>query len=170
MTAPAIVLRDRRMSDEPILRDAWCAAWSALFPAIDFRERWPAMMALWDDILAVGGRFIVAEHDGRPVGFLVVTAGGEDMLLEQLLVAPGHDGRGIGQRLLIEAKRLARRRLRLSVNADNIRAVALYERQGFVKTDERINTSSGLPVFDYVWTRAAAAQVAIASETDRNNS
>jgi len=51
----------------------------------------------------------VAEVDGRPIGYMAL-AGGR---LDQLYVAPDHQGRGVGSRLLAKAKALSPGGLRL---------------------------------------------------------
>ncbi|MEE8336971.1 MAG: ribosomal protein S18-alanine N-acetyltransferase [Dehalococcoidia bacterium] len=57
--------------------------------------------------------------------------------LVTLAVAPGRQGRGIGQRLLIECLALASRSklpsVALEVRASNERAIRLYERYGFTR-------------------------------------
>ena len=70
----------------------------------------------------------IAEVAGRPQGFMVLAG---DML-EQLYVAPEHQGRGLGSRLLDKAKALAPGGLRLYVFQRNRAARAFYEARGFV--------------------------------------
>jgi ribosomal protein S18 acetylase RimI-like enzyme len=69
----------------------------------------------------------VAEVDGRPVGYLALTGSS----LDQLYVAPGYQGRGIGSQLLDKAKALSPVRLRLYAFQSNHRARAFYEARGF---------------------------------------
>ena len=85
---------------------------------------------------------LVAESAGRVVGYLMlhqsVPLPSHRHVLEVngLAVDPGHQGRGVGRRLLEEAKREARRRgarkLSLRVLAPNVPARRLYEGCGFV--------------------------------------
>ncbi len=75
---------------------------------------------------------------GGPVDDLVGYFGAwftaDQLHLVTLAVAPGHQGRGIGQRLLIDCLTLASdaelRTVALEVRASNERAIELYERYG----------------------------------------
>jgi ribosomal protein S18 acetylase RimI-like enzyme len=69
----------------------------------------------------------IAVHDGRVVGMMVV--GPND--LDQLYVAPGHQGRGIGRRLVDLAKAISPAGLTLYTFQVNGRARRFYERNGF---------------------------------------
>ena len=78
----------------------------------------------------------VAREDGAPAGFVSIRSVGDDMLVEQLLVAPGHEGRGVGHRLLAHAEgyAIAHRAgtLAIVVEEHNWRARDFYRRMGFV--------------------------------------
>ena len=70
----------------------------------------------------------IAEAQGRPVGYLALTGS----RLDQLYVAPDHQGRGVGSRLLDKAKALSPGGLQLHTFQRNRRARAFYEARGFV--------------------------------------
>ncbi|MDH6124520.1 GNAT family N-acetyltransferase [Kitasatospora sp. GP82] len=99
---------------------------------------------------------LIAEADGEVVGFayLVPQPDGR-VLLDNLHVRPGRTGGGIGRALLREAlARTAHAPLCLEVLAGNTRAVAFYEREGGVRTDEREGYFPGgftLPEYEYTW-------------------
>jgi GNAT superfamily N-acetyltransferase len=59
----------------------------------DLRERWPKE-------ITAGWEIHVARHGSKSVGFMALKS---DMV-DQLFVAPGHQGQGIGKRLLDFAK------------------------------------------------------------------
>jgi ribosomal protein S18 acetylase RimI-like enzyme len=95
----------------------------------------------WDDRRVVetliADVVFVARERGRPVGY--VALGRDDdgqLLVEQILVAPGHEQRGIGRRLLATAEEFARAEgvasLGIAVEEDNWIARAFYRRSGFV--------------------------------------
>ena len=75
----------------------------------------------------------VAEEDGRLLGFLGIehSANLGAPVLEKLYVEPGEQNRGVGSRLLGQAKELRPDELYLWVFQKNP-ARRLYERQGFV--------------------------------------
>lgn len=70
----------------------------------------------------------VAEADGILVGFLALAL--SEHRLDQLFVAPGAQGRGIGRRLVEVAKQRMPEGFWLSTRPDNRRARAFYERSG----------------------------------------
>ena len=79
----------------------------------------------------------VAREQGQPAGY-VALAREEDgaIVIEQLFVAPGHERRGIGHRLLAYAEGYAiaerARVLRIVVEETNEQARSFYRRSGFV--------------------------------------
>ena len=84
---------------------------------------------------------IVVDEDratGEVVAFMAFV---EDYLVA-LFVAPAHQKRGVGSRLLALAKKM-RGTLDLSVYAENERAVAFYQKNGFRITGERIEEVTG---------------------------
>ena len=75
---------------------------------------------------------------GEVVAFIAFV---EDYLAA-LFVAPAHQKKGVGSRLLALAKKM-RDTLELSVYAENERAVAFYRKNGFRMTDKRIEEMTG---------------------------
>jgi ribosomal protein S18 acetylase RimI-like enzyme len=78
----------------------------------------------------------VARESGVPAGYVAVTrVGGGVALVEQLLVAPGHERRGVGRRLLACAEGYAisegAQKLQIVVEAGNGAARSFYRRCGF---------------------------------------
>jgi diamine N-acetyltransferase len=95
------------------------------FPDDEMRAHWIA--SLGDDETDV----VVAEREGRPVGFAGVSPG----WLKNLFVLPEEWGRGAGSALHDEAVRLLRAKdagARLWVLEENERARRFYERRGWV--------------------------------------
>lgn len=106
----------------------------------DREERWRGRLS-WP-----GSRNVVALLDGEPVGMGSGAGGGAsaDAPFAEVLsmwVAPSARGRGVGDAILASVEAWARSagytRLRLDVAPDNPAATALYERNGFVLTDEQ---------------------------------
>jgi putative acetyltransferase len=130
--------------------DLWVASWSEVHAAIDFEARRPWFaehMAGW---LAKGGSRIGAfAEDERLTGFILLDQ--RDGHLDQFCVRPDLKGEGVAQALMAKARRLSPGGIKLDVNAMNIRAIAFYEREGFVKTGEGVNPTSGLPIVHYRW-------------------
>ncbi|GAA5117153.1 GNAT family N-acetyltransferase [Alloalcanivorax gelatiniphagus] len=72
------------------------------------------------------------------VGFLLLVAEDDAMLLDNVAVLPSHHGRGVGRTLLelAESRAVAsgRRRIRLYTHVTMVENQALYERTGYVET------------------------------------
>lgn len=79
--------------------------------------------------------FIVAEMDGRVVGFLHYDRQGPEPELHRIYIDPALKRRGIGSRLLLElhARLAPGASYILMVIAANLTAVSFYERHGFVQ-------------------------------------
>lgn len=73
--------------------------------------------------------------------------------IEQLYLAPGWTGRGIGARLVRHAQDLAVGPLELWTFASNLGAARFYERHGFVQVDRTDgDNEEGEPDIRYRWT------------------
>ena len=79
----------------------------------------------------------VAHEQGEVGGYVALfVSPGEQVIAEQVFVAPGHEHRGIGHRLLAHAEGYAiakrARTLCIVVEPNNWRARAFYSRLGFI--------------------------------------
>lgn len=96
------------------------------------------------------GRVWVTEDAGTVVGYVVLTFGfslefrGRDAFLDELYLAPGHRGRGLGQKALalVEAacREMGVRALHLEVEKHKTAAQALYRKIGFDDHDRYLMT------------------------------
>lgn len=80
----------------------------------------------------------VAERDGRPVGYLVLTG----CWLDDLFVAPGETGHGVGAALLDVAKVERPDGLCLWVFETNLGARRFYERHGLIELESTDGSSN----------------------------
>jgi ribosomal protein S18 acetylase RimI-like enzyme len=85
----------------------------------------------------------VAREEGQPAGYVALRDDADAaILVEQLFVAPGHERRGIGHRLLAYAEGYAiaerARTLRIVVEEDNLPARSFYRRSGFVPVEPEL--------------------------------
>jgi putative acetyltransferase len=129
--------------------DMWVAAWQVAYPTIDFAARRGWTVDRMAELEQTGSQSFVAVRDGRVVGAMVVnpTTG----YLDQIVVAVAHQGKGVSEMLLAEAKRLSPSRVELHVNQDNARAIRFYQKHGFVISGEDINPRSGAPIYLMAW-------------------
>ncbi|PKW09514.1 ribosomal-protein-alanine N-acetyltransferase [Streptomyces sp. 1222.5] len=132
MTAPANpVLREMRWWDiDPVLELE-----KDLFP----EDAWSRGM-FWSELAHARGseatrRYLVAETEGRIVGYAGLVASGEQADVQTIAVARDEQGTGLGRRLLDELLRAATafecHEVLLECRVDNVRAQKLYERFGF---------------------------------------
>jgi ribosomal protein S18 acetylase RimI-like enzyme len=84
------------------------------------------------------GRVYVVEHDGAVKGILVLFPEENAILLDNVAVAPGAQGLGLGRKMLQFVERVAiergYRRIRLYTNEAMTENIALYSRIGYVET------------------------------------
>lgn len=122
----------------------WDVAAAARIEADLFPDPWSAE-TFWSELAHVPDtrHYVVAVDAEEVVGYggLVTTAGQADV--QTLAVARGHQGSGLGRRLLdallAEARARQAREVLLEVGAENTVAQALYARAGF----ERIGARRG---------------------------
>lgn len=85
--------------------------------------------------------YVVDEQGGSVVGYAGIDHGGEVADVMTIAVAPAAQGKGLGAVLLdwliAEARRGGASHLMLEVRADNVAALRLYSKAGFVMTNVR---------------------------------
>jgi diamine N-acetyltransferase len=96
------------------------------------------------------GRLWVMDTEGEVVGYLLLAFGfslefrGRNAFVDELYVAPGHRGRGLGKRAIALAtdacRELGVRALHLEVERYKEGAQELYRRSGFVDHDRYLMT------------------------------
>jgi putative acetyltransferase len=144
---PAFLLRPYRDADEDASIALWLETWRQAYPSIDFDARVDWWRARWRTELVPAAQIVVAEQDGALIGFVTIDEAG---YLDQLVVSPAQWGTDVSKALVDEAKRRSPDGVTLKVNADNFRAIRFYERNGFVREGEEVN-SSGRAVLLMRW-------------------
>lgn len=103
-----------------------------------------------DAVLADPGKgfYVVAEHDGRVIGQLMITfewsdwRNGNFWWIQSVYVVPDHRGRGIFTRLFEEVGNMARAQgvvgIRLYVEAENETAMEAYRKLGMQESHYRM--------------------------------
>lgn len=83
----------------------------------------------------------VQERAGAIIGYGVLSIAADEAHVLNLCTAPGHEGHGLGRRMLQSLLRLARAggacRVFLEVRPSNPRAIELYDRNGFNEIGRR---------------------------------
>ena len=142
-------LRDLREADLADTADIWFRSWHAAFPDLAHPMPYEAWLPRLRDDIATKCLCRVAILYAAVIGFSAVDV--ERSILEQIFVAPEHQGAAVGRMLLDDAKRLCPSGLRLMTLRRNARATAFYERHGFEPGNVGINPVNGLPSIEYVW-------------------
>lgn len=107
------------------------------FGALPGRSRRSLVETLLDDVV------FVARRCGRPVGYVALGRAPQDVLVvDQFLVAPGHEPSGVGDLLLLEAEEWGAtehaRALRVVVDEGDWTARGFYRQRGFVLVDPAV--------------------------------
>jgi GNAT superfamily N-acetyltransferase len=126
------LLRPGRTDDADVLADIHTRSRAAAMPWLPVLHEESETRAWMRDVVLADQEVLVAERDGRPVGFAAV----EGDWLEQLYVAPEALGTGVGRRLLDAVTARRPGGLSLHVFARNERARRFYEAAGFVLVAE----------------------------------
>ncbi|HYQ16495.1 MAG TPA: GNAT family N-acetyltransferase [Polyangiaceae bacterium] len=127
-----LAIRTAAPSDAPFVRQLGGEAFSEYDP---HAERATARM-----LVETASKTLIAEREGRPVGFVIVKPDASRVLaLNAIAVLPSERGRGIGQRLLRAAEQYGRsqgmRAVALNTAQANLAALDLFLRAGFVITE-----------------------------------
>lgn len=114
----------------------------------------------WSELGQVDTRsYTVALEAGNVVGYAGLCVYPDEAFVQTMAVAPDHQGRGLGARLLqtllAEAGRRGRGTVSLEVRADNPVAQRLYARHGFRRAGVRRGYYAPSGVDAWVMTRTA---------------
>lgn len=95
-----------------------------------------ALKEAWASNFFVGGRgthMIVAVHQDRCVGFLLLIAQRDVLIIDLIAVAPEYQNRGVAAAMITYAEHIytGTNRIRVGTQAANIPSVRLYKRIGF---------------------------------------
>jgi len=126
---PALRIRPAAEKDKPALQKLSAAAWA---DAPDTRADEIAQLFADEDRV-----LLVAEWEGRPLGYLSAVHLGRTLGIEEVAVLPDHRRMGIGRALVARALARAQSAV-LSVSESNQAARALYRGLGFAQAARRI--------------------------------
>lgn len=102
---------------------------------------YPWTRGIFRDCLRAGYPMWLLEQQGVIVGYGVLSIAAGEAHVLNLCAAPGHEGQGLGARMLTALLKIARghgaQRVFLEVRPSNPRAIALYQRSGFNEIGRR---------------------------------
>lgn len=110
-------------------------------------EHWESTAPLVENEILPRADTRVYLLDGRVAGFLSLVEGDH---IGALFVAPEHQGKGIGKRLLDDCK-AGRQLLTLAVYRENQGAERFYRREGFSELEERTDPATGCTELLMAW-------------------
>lgn len=138
LDAEEVLLRSFRAGDEAAFR-ALNEQWIKQYFAVEAKDE-EVFADPRRTIVERGGQILFAIAGGEYAGCCALLAMGEgEFEVAKMAVAPGHQGKGIGRRVLRatveEAKRMGAHRLYLETNHTLTPAIRLYESMGFRHLD-----------------------------------
>ena len=133
-------IRPAERRDAAVVRDLVRAAYSKYVERIG---KEPAPMLEDYDALIRAGEVWVWDEGGEVLGVLVMRPAEDHLFVDNVAVAPGHQGRGLGRELLAFAEERARREglpeVRLYTNEKMHENLAVYARLGFEETGRGVD-------------------------------
>lgn len=138
-----IALRPATPADVPALRELVDAAYGHYVARLGGPPR--PMTRDYAEVVRTH-RVTVAERGGLIVGLIALEVGDDDVLIDNVAVAPAHQGTGVGRALLEHAEDTARGggllRVRLYTHERMTENLALYERIGYSEYERRQHGSA----------------------------
>jgi ribosomal protein S18 acetylase RimI-like enzyme len=127
----SITLRTAVADDAPNVAEVILSSRKAFLPFAPLAHTDLEVHRWVRETLVPSGAITVACAGATIVGVLAVTQEAHASSIDQLYVAPGHTGQGVGARLLSHALALLRSPVRLYTFQANTGARSFYERHGF---------------------------------------
>ena len=160
-------LRVGGAGDIPVVQALAGEIWRRHYPGILSIEQIDYMLAhgysheaLTRFVTGDDAGLVLAEHDGRAIGFAAwYRVDDTATKLDKLYVLPEHHGAGVGRALIERVAALARERgaatLTLNVNRNNVGALRAYERCGFaIRERGDFPIGNGFVMEDFIMARA----------------
>ena len=135
-------VRPAEPEDAAAVRDLVRASYSKYVELIG-KEPAP-MLEDYAALIRAGEVWVLAgEADGEVLGVLVMRPAGDHLFVDNVAVAPGHQGRGLGRELMAFAQERAERdglpEIRLYTNEKMHENLAVYGKLGFEETGRRLD-------------------------------
>lgn len=161
MNAQDITLRLAGPDDIPAIQDLAGRIWREHYPGIITHAQIDYMLGkmyapevMQDEMRNKGYRYVLVLRDEEAVGFMayVFERAKQAVKLSKLYLLPSLHGKSIGRQMLQyvrdDAVRMDSRSIYLFVNRNNKRAIAAYERFGFVEDGDVVTDIGGGFVMD----------------------
>ena len=143
----------------PFIAAQWHSAYDGLLgkEQVDYMtENFQSAAEICRQMREEGYLYFYLESEGRRVGYCALHPEEESLFLSKLYLIQECRGQGLGQEALGEvitaARRLEKKRVYLTVNKQNARAIRAYEKFGFVREKSLVtDIGGGFCMDDYVY-------------------
>ena len=159
--AALITFRAAADADIPVIQDLSSRIWREHYPGIITPAQIDYMLGkmyaadvLRDEVETKGYRYVLAVDGTMPVGYLAyrIDPAVRSVLISKLYLLPSLHGKGIGRQMLQfvkdDAAAQGAKFIYLFVNKNNEKAIAAYERFGFVRAEAVVTDIGGGFVMD----------------------
>jgi len=147
-----VIVRKAGPGDHDALARIWLDSWYSTGLKSLFDPGLPMLRDRIPEEVAKGWDLYAAEEAGAIVAMLAIHP--RDAYLDQLWVAPAHQGRGIGRALLAFTRKKLPDEIWLRCVVQNESAWRWYEREGFRFEGEEDVPPSGMRMKRYRWKRS----------------
>jgi GNAT superfamily N-acetyltransferase len=162
-SADDITFRLATNEDIPLIQDLSGRIWREHYPGIITHEQIDYMLdkmyatnVMLDEIANKGHRYVIVAEGTMPIGYIAYRHEEKTraVLISKIYLLPSFHGKGIGRRMLGHVKddalKAGAQTLYLFVNKNNGKAIAAYERFGFVKVEAVVSDiGSGFVMDDF---------------------
>ena len=156
-----VTFRIAEAADIPAVQELSSRIWREHYPGIITHEQIDFMLnkmyadeVLREEIERQGHTYVLVLRNGETVGYIAYAYEAErrSVKLSKLYLLPLLHGKGIGRLMLgrvrDDAARLGATTVSLFVNKKNVKAIAAYERFGFIRADAVVTPIGGGFVMD----------------------
>ena len=145
------IIRPVRADEYDTVAKLWMESWCSTGLDIPSERLLGALKERVPREVAGGWSLYVADDDGALAAMLAINI--EQLYLDQLMIAPSHQGRSLGRRLLGFTRGLLPDEVWLRCAKGNDKAWRWYEREGFVLEKEEVDPLHGRIMKYYRWKR-----------------
>jgi ribosomal protein S18 acetylase RimI-like enzyme len=152
---PDIMIRPARADEYDAVARIWMDSWvsTGLEQASNFLLA--KLRARVPQEVEKGWSLFVADDGGKLAAMLALHL--PKLYLDQLFVAPDHQGKSLGRKLLAFSRAQMPDEIHLRCVRENEKAWRWYEREGFVFEQEQVEPMTGFVMKHYRWKRKDTA-------------
>ena len=152
---PDIMIRPARADEYDAVARIWMDSWvsTGLEQASNFLLA--KLRARVPQEVEKGWSLFVADDGGKLAAMLALHL--PKLYLDQLFVAPDHQGKSLGRKLLAISRAQMPDEIHLRCVRENEKAWRWYEREGFVFEQEQVEPMTGFVMKHYRWKRKDTA-------------